>query len=79
MFSKLSNILRDQKGLGLETAEQVSDLLYDIGKSVFDLKNHESALVWLNRSYELLCQYEVRDLSPDAVELRVSILVGIGT
>ena len=59
-------------------AENLSDVLYEIGKSNLQKREFDNALVWLQRAYDAIGEQDVDSLSSDASELRLSIMHGIG-
>lgn len=64
--------------LNANTAETLADLLYDIGKDSLIKRNYEGASRWLERAYDTLGEQEMELLSPEAGELRLSTMHGIG-
>ena len=69
-----------QLGINLcsDTAESVADMLYEIGKQALMKCNYESAVKWLERSYVILGEQNIGMLSPEASELRLCVLQGLG-
>ncbi|KAJ9649388.1 sporulation-specific protein 22 [Coniosporium tulheliwenetii] len=63
--------------LGPSTAESLADILYEIGKDLLRKKQLESAVRWLGRSLDVLGEQDLEKLSPDAGELRLSIMHGL--
>lgn len=63
--------------LGPSTAESLADLLYEIGKDLLHKKQLESAVRWLERSLDVIGEQDLEKLSPDAGELRLSIMHGL--
>jgi hypothetical protein len=61
-----------------DTAESVADLLYEIGKQALTKCNYEAAVRWLERSYVMLGEQNIGMLSPEAGELRLCVLQGLG-
>lgn len=55
-------------------AEGLGDLLFEIGKSLFDRGCYDMAIVWLERAHRLLENQDMGCLSSDASELRLNIL-----
>jgi len=60
-------------------AEDLADLLYEIGKERLNRKDGHVAVKWLERAYDALTAQEFDRLSQDAVELRLSIMHHLGT
>ena len=56
------------------TAESLSDTLYEMGKDLLLKKQYEMAAKWLERAFEVVTGQELDRLSMDASELRMSIL-----
>lgn len=56
------------------TMENLSDLLYEIGKDLLNQKQYELAVKWLERSHDVLREQELEKLSADAGELKLSIV-----
>ncbi|TGO20156.1 hypothetical protein BTUL_0001g01680 [Botrytis tulipae] len=56
------------------TTESLSDTLYEMGKALFEKKQHALSVKWLERAYEVLSGDELDKLSADATELRISII-----
>ena len=61
-----------------DAAESVADLLYEIGKQALTKRNYEAATKWLGRSYVVLGEEDIGILSPEANELRLCVLQGLG-
>ena len=58
--------------------ESITDLFYEIGNDLLDKRNHESAVQWFERSYDILGAQEFETLSAEAGELRLSVMQSIG-
>jgi tetratricopeptide (TPR) repeat protein len=56
------------------TAESLADVLYEMGKDLFQKQQYQLAVKWLERSLEVLNGQELDRLSIDASELRTSIM-----
>ena len=56
------------------TAESLADVLFDMGKDLFDKQQYSLAVKWLDRAYEVLNGQQLDQLSMDASELRTSIV-----
>ena len=63
----------------LDSTEVIADLLYEIGKDALTQKKHELAVKWLERAYDALSEQDLDQLSPEASELRLSIMHSIGS
>lgn len=63
-----------KKNLDPDTAENLSDLLFEIGKDLFKKKQYEMASKWLERASNVLTAQELEKLSTDATNLRTSII-----
>jgi Meiosis protein SPO22/ZIP4 like len=55
-------------------AEILIDLLFEIGKYLFDQGCCDMAVMWLERAHQLLESQDVERLSSDAGELRLNVL-----
>ena len=75
MFSKCRE---SQTELVPSAAEAMADLLYEIGKDLSQKGNLEVAVRWLERAHDVIGQHDIGNLSPDAGELRLSIIQGLG-
>ncbi|XPS72064.1 sporulation-specific protein 22 [Ascochyta lentis] len=60
-----------------ETAEHLADLFYEIGKQALMKNSYEIAVKWLERALEMLGEQGLEILSPEAGELRLSIIQGL--
>lgn len=60
------------------SAETLADLLYEMGKESLSKCQYEAATKWLERAYDTLGEQEMEMLSPEASELRLSTMHGIG-
>jgi predicted nucleic acid-binding protein len=63
----------------LGDTEVVGDLFYEIGKDALTKNNYELAIKWLERAYDALSEQDLNLLSPEASELRLSIMHSIGS
>ena len=61
-----------------EIAENLAELLYEIGKHALVKRNHEVAVRWLERACDVLGEQDLGMLSPEAGELRLCILQSLG-
>jgi Meiosis protein SPO22/ZIP4 like len=55
-------------------AEEMVDLFFEIGKSLFDKGCCDMAMVWLRRALELLKNQDLGSLSLEVSELRLNLL-----
>ncbi|KAM0349825.1 hypothetical protein ACHAPU_003659 [Fusarium lateritium] len=70
MFSKADALLRH---LDPSPAEQLADTFYCIGSDLSSKNDHEMALKWLRRAFDLINNQELERLSTEGLELRISI------
>jgi hypothetical protein len=75
MFAKCKQLVRS---LTPSTAENLADLLYDMGRALLGKHKYELAVRWLERAYEVLGDQDIELLSAEAGELRLSIMQSIG-
>ena len=59
-------------------AEDIADLLYEMGKDFLGKRNYETAVLWLERAYDILGEHDLEVLSAEVGELRLSIMQSIG-
>ncbi|KAF2190807.1 SPO22-domain-containing protein [Zopfia rhizophila CBS 207.26] len=71
MFSKSKQLNCEPQP---STAENMVDLLYEMGKDLLGKRNYELAVRWLERAHDVLGEQGLENLSPDAGELRLSIM-----
>ncbi len=71
MYTKASV---SERQLDPNTAENLADLLFEIGRELLGKKQYELAVKWLERAYSVLESQELDKLSTDATELRTSII-----
>lgn len=71
MFNKATN---PKMALDPHAAESLSDVLYEMGKSLLEKFEYPMAIRWLDRAREVLDRQELDRLSKNAGELRISIL-----
>lgn len=76
MFSKanISNTTLDPT-----SSEELADALFEMGKDLIGKRQFEVAARWLERSLDILDGTEIEQLSPDAGDLRLSIMQRYGT
>jgi hypothetical protein len=60
------------------TAESLADLFYEMGKGMLSKHKYEPAAQWLTRAFDVLAELDIEVLSPEAGELRLSIMLSIG-
>ncbi|PVH94353.1 SPO22-domain-containing protein [Periconia macrospinosa] len=58
-------------------AENISDLLYEVGRGLLEKRNYELSARWMERAHDILEEQELEMLSPEAGELRLSIMQSI--
>lgn len=75
MFAKCKQLT---PAFNSSAAENVSDLLYEIGKGLSEKRNYELGARWLERAYDILEEQSLEMLSAEAGELRLSIMQSIG-
>ena len=61
-----------------DTAEDMADLFYEIGKQALTKRNYETAVKWLERACDMLGEQDLAMISPEASELRLCIFQGLG-
>lgn len=71
MYKKATS---SKKDLDPYTAENMANVLYEMGKDLFHKQQHLLSVKWLERAYEVLTSQELDKLSMDANELRISIM-----
>ncbi|KAK3064561.1 hypothetical protein LTS18_006048 [Coniosporium uncinatum] len=74
MFSKIPRQGQGETPLDASSAEELADLLFEIGKDQLTKSQSEMAAKWLERSLDVLDEQELEHLSPDAGELRLIIM-----
>ncbi|OBT49348.1 hypothetical protein VE00_00485 [Pseudogymnoascus sp. WSF 3629] len=62
------------KALDPDTAENLADLLYEMGRDFFKKKQYELADKWLERGSSIITAQEIDKLSTDATNLQTSII-----
>ncbi|KAL1647429.1 sporulation-specific protein 22 [Diplodia intermedia] len=60
--------------LAADTADMLTDTLFEIGRDMFSKRQYEDAVRWLDRAYDLIGERNIEELDHDAVELRLAIL-----
>lgn len=60
------------------SAEELADVLFEIGKDLCTRKVFDAATRWLERALDALDEQELDRLSDDAGELRLSIMQQLG-
>lgn len=71
MYQKATS---SNKYLDPQTAEEMADALYEMGKELFHKLQFQISVKWLERAYTILESQELDKLSMDACELRTSII-----
>jgi hypothetical protein len=75
MFAKCKQV---GNALAPDTAEDLADLFYEIGKQALTKRNYEAAVKWLERACDMLGEQDLIIISPEASELRLCIFQGLG-
>ena len=75
MFSKCKEL---QRQLEPSTAESMADMLFEIGDEFTHKRNFEVAVKWLERAHDVIGEQAIEKLSPDAGELRLTIMQRLG-
>ncbi|GME49032.1 Tetratricopeptide-like helical protein [Neofusicoccum parvum] len=60
--------------LAPDIADMLTDTLFEIGKDLFDKRQYEDAVKWLDRAFTAIEQRNLEELDHDAVELRLATL-----
>ncbi|KAF2745815.1 SPO22-domain-containing protein [Sporormia fimetaria CBS 119925] len=71
MFTKSRNLVHS---IDPSTAEAFVEVLFDIGNGLLQKRNYELATRWLNRAYDILGEQDIELCSPEAGELRLTIM-----
>ncbi|KAI9856788.1 MAG: hypothetical protein M1824_005259 [Vezdaea acicularis] len=71
MYSKVAAMVKD---VDSNTAENIADLLYEIGRERLEKKEYAMANTWLERSHSVLASQDLERLSAEAGELRLCVL-----
>ena len=74
MFSKLEK----SAPITPERAEELADVLLELGKDLFDRRHFDPAALWLERALAVLDSEDLDRLSEDAGDLRLSIMQKLG-
>ncbi|KAJ4331225.1 sporulation-specific protein 22 [Didymella glomerata] len=74
MFAKCKQV---GNALAPDTAEDLADLFYEIGKQALTKRNYEAAVKWLERACDMLGEQDLIIISPEASELRLCIFQGL--
>ena len=78
MYSKIV-LQRGESSTEAGAFEYLADLLFEVGKGLLDKHEPSRAAKWLRRAMEILADQDMDLLSPDALELRLSIIHYLGT
>ncbi|KAK6210675.1 sporulation-specific protein 22 [Pestalotiopsis sp. IQ-011] len=70
MYSKFESI---RQNLDPAAAEDLSDILFEVGSDLFRKKDFDMAVKWLTTADEIINSQELERLSREAIELRLSI------
>lgn len=71
MFRKAGSLLQ---GLDAHAAENLAEILFEIGRDFAKKDDFQIAVRWLERGYEVIDAQDLERLSRDGAELRLSIL-----
>ncbi|KAF3046085.1 hypothetical protein E8E12_010940 [Didymella heteroderae] len=74
MFTKCKQV---GDALAPDTAEDMADLFYEIGKQTLTKRNYEAAVKWLERACDMFGEQDLAMLSHEATELRLCIFQGL--
>jgi TPR repeat protein len=74
MFSKIKQM---HWAISPSTAENLADLMYEIGKDLLKKRNYELAVRWLERAHDMIGEQELEMLGPEAGELQLSVIQSI--
>lgn len=77
MYSKIV-IQRGDSSPEASAFEHLADLLFEVGKGLLNKHEPSRAARWLRRAMEILADQDMALLSPDALELRLSIMHYLG-
>lgn len=61
-----------------DTAEDIADLFYEIGRQALEKRNYRTAVKWLERSFDILEGQQLSSLSSGAGELKLCVMQGLG-
>lgn len=75
MFAKYKGL---SQSCTASLAEDVADLIYEMGRDFLGKRDYEAAVLWLERAYDILGEHDLEALSAEAGELRLSIMQSIG-
>jgi len=75
MFDQTSELVSTAAA---DDAEQLADLVFEIGHNLFKKKDYSPATKWLERAHHVLEQAQAEGLSPDVDELRLSVAHHLG-
>jgi len=78
MYSKIV-LQRSESPTEASAFEYLADLLFEVGKGLLIKHEPSRAAKWLRRAMEILADQDMDLLSPDALELRLSIMHYLGT
>jgi len=78
MFLRIED---DLKAMDMEPAraEELADLMYEVGQGFAKRSEHKRAAKWLHRSLQIISAQDSDMLSPDAGELKLSIMNYLST
>ena len=75
MFSKVQT---GSDELTPTATEALADLLFEMGKDLHRKSDSYRSSKWLDRAHQVLLIHDIESLSPDATELRLSIIYLLG-
>lgn len=78
MFLRIEDELKSNV-LEPARAEELSDLMFEVGKGFGKKSEHKRAAKWLDRSLQILSTQDSDMLSPDAGELKLSVMNYLST
>jgi hypothetical protein len=78
MYSKIV-LQRGESSTDASAFEYLADLLFEVGNGLLNKLEPSRAARWLRRAMVILADQDMDLLSPDALELRLSIMHYLGT
>lgn len=75
MYEKFRNLSNGEP----ECAEDLADVLYELGKGLYDRKHFELAATWLERALDAIDDQELDRMSEHAGDLRLAIMQKFGS
>ncbi|RKF63583.1 Sporulation-specific protein 22 [Erysiphe neolycopersici] len=71
MYHKSTN---PEHRLDASTTENLTDVLFEMGKELLNKKQYEMSIKWSRRAFDVINNWQLDELSNDASELRISIM-----